>query len=281
MKDRAVRANAIIAVLAITSSSSILGQSPTAISNVRLPPVNVCNVDRDPLAERVFREYGAVFAASDEVTLPPSCIFKSDTDLAAFHKTLKIKSALIGGVTIELQEAAMNALLDAVEEIQPRRFTPLDGAIAGRRSYADTVRIWNSRFIPALNYWVSKGKIPRIEANAALMMPVAAQVAKVVDWESNGMFFGTTRTRSIFSSVAPPGTSQHLSLLAFDVVQDNDRLIREALNRNGWYQTVVGDSPHFTYLGVPETELPKRGLKAVVRGGKKFWVPLIEPSTRN
>ena len=104
-------------------------------------------------------------------------------------------------------------------------------------------------------------------------MPVSSQVARVVEWESRGMYFSTNRTRSIFSSVAPPGTSQHLSLLAFDVEQDNDRLIRNTLNRHGWYQTVAGDTPHFTYLGLPEIELPKRGLVPVCRSGHTYWVP--------
>ena len=233
----------------------------------------VCNIDRDPLSARVFREYGAMFAANDNVILPPKCVFSSEKDLAAFQKSLKTRSAVISGVAIELQEAAMVALIDAVDEIHPRRITPLDGAIAGKRNYADTVRIWNSRFIPSLTYWVSKRKISRADADAALAMPVSSQVANVVEWESQGMYFSTSRTRSIFSSVAPPGTSQHLSLLAFDVQQDNDRTIRNTLNRYGWYQTVVGDTPHFTYLGVPESELPKRGLKSVVRAGHTFWVP--------
>ena len=235
--------------------------------------LQVCNIDGNALASRVFREYGAMYAASDDVILPPKCIFDSEKDLAAFQKSLKTRSAVISGVKVELQKAAMDALLDAVDEIQPRRITPLDGAIAGRRNYADTFRIWNSRFVPALNYWVSKRRIARPEADAALLMPVAAQVEKVTAWEEQGIFFNTSRTRSIFSSVAPPGTSQHLSLLAFDVVQNHDRRIREALNRNGWYQTVVGDTPHFTFLGVSEIELLKRGLKRVARGGHTFWVP--------
>ena len=245
----------------------------TVLNRKKVSFSEVCDIDTDALASRVFREYGAMYAAGDDVILPPKCIFNSEQDLAAFQKSLKTRAAVISGVTIELQQAAMEALLDAVDEIEPRRFTPLDGAIAGRRSYSDSVRIWNSRFIPALNYWVSKRRITRADADAALLMPVAAQVAKVTDWEAQGIYFNTSRTRSIFSSVAPPGTSQHLSLLAFDVVQNNDRKIREALNRNGWYQTVVGDSPHFTYLGLPEIELAKRGLKSVVRGGHTFWVP--------
>jgi hypothetical protein len=253
----------------------------TGVFNKELFSSKTCDIDGDPLAARVFQEYGAIFAASDDVILPPKCIFTSEQDLADFQKNLKTRSAVISGVTIELQEAAMDALLDAIDEIQPRKFTPLDGAIAARRNYADTVRIWNSRFIPALNYWVSKGKISPADANDALLMPVSAQAAKVMDWESRAFYFGTSRTRTIFSSVAPPGTSQHLSLLAFDVVQDSDRQIRDALGRNGWYRTVISDTPHFTYLGVAETELPKRGLRPVVRGGQTFWIAMTGPAIRN
>jgi hypothetical protein len=238
----------------------------------------VCDIDRNPLAARVFREYGAMFAASEEVTPPPKCIFNAAEDVEAFQRTLKIKSSVIAGVNIELQETAMNALLAAIDELWPRRITPLDGAIAGRRTYADTVRIWNSRFIPALNYWVAKGRISRPDANASILMPVADQVAKVVDWESQGMYFGTGRNRSIFYSVAPPGTSQHLSLTALDVVEAGNPRVRSVLNKNGWFQTVNMDEPHFTYLGIPETELPKRGLQRIRRGNHTSWVPLIESS---
>jgi hypothetical protein len=238
----------------------------------------VCDIDTNPLAARVFREYGAMFAASEEVTPPPKCIYNSAEDLFAFQRTLKIKSSVIAGVNIELQEPAMNALLAAIDELWPRRITPLDGAIAGRRNYADTVRIWNSRLIPALNYWVSKGRISRPDANAAILMPVADQVAKVVDWESRGMYFSTGRNRSIFYSVAPPGTSQHLSLIAFDIVEAGNPAVRSVLNKNGWFQTVNMDEPHFTYLGISETELPKRGLQRIRRGNHTFWIPLIEAS---
>jgi hypothetical protein len=238
----------------------------------------ICDVDRDPLAARVFREYGAILAASEEITLPPKCIFNSADEVGAFQRGLKIKSSMIAGVNIELQEAAMNALLAAIDELWPRRITPLDGAIAGRRNYADTVRIWKSRFIPALNYWVAKGRIERIDANAAILAPVGEQVAKVMDWESRGMYFSTGRNRSIFSSVAPPGTSQHLSLIAFDVVEAGNPAVRSVLNKHGWFQTVDADEPHFTYLGIPETELPKRGLQRIRRGNHTFWIPLIESS---
>ncbi len=185
---------------------------------------------------------------------------------------------MIGGVSIELQEAAMNALLKAIEEAEERglRITPLDGAIAGKRSFADTLRIWNSRFVPALNYWARKGRISKDDADAALLLPVREQVLQVFEWEAKGLYFSTGKNRPIMSSVAPPGTSQHLSLLALDIEQAGNRTVRDILNRNGWFQTVAGDSPHFTYLGATEAELPKLGLRKIVRGGYSYWVPAYE-----
>lgn len=241
----------------------------------------ICDIDEDAIAARVFREYGAVFAAAEKVETPPTCIFTSEDEVAAFQKKLDTKKKTINGVEIELQEEAMEALMEAIDEADERglRITPLDGAIAGRRSFADTLRIWNSRFIPALDYWVAKKRITRDDANRALRMPIREQIAKVVEWESRGIYFSTNKDRSIFSSVAPPGTSQHLSMLAFDIEQDNYREVRAILNKNGWYQTVLNDTPHFTFLGLPESELPKRGLRRVVRGGHVYWVPLVDSVT--
>ena len=246
-------------------------------SKNRLTLAEVCDIEGDVVAGRVFREYGSMFTANEAVVFPPKCMFESEEDLAAFQKKLKTKTAVIRGTTIELQEAAINALNAALAEAEARALsiTPLDGAIAGKRNYADTVRIWNSRFISALDHWVLKGKLSRADANVAFLMPVRQQVMRVAEWEARGIYFSTSRARTIFSSVAPPGTSQHLSLLAFDIEQSGNRTIREILNRNGWYQTVLNDTPHFTFLGLPETELPKRGLKKVMRGGHKYWVPVV------
>jgi hypothetical protein len=47
------------------------------------------------------------------------------------------------------------------------------------------------------------------------------------------------------------------------------------MNSNGWFQTIINDRLHFTYLGVPESELPRRGLKAVLADGTIYWVPNI------
>ncbi len=238
---------------------------------------NPCAMGADPLASKVSREYGSVFAAAGPVVVPPVCIFRSDTEVADFQARLDIKRARIGGAEIELQSAAMDDLLKAVEQAKERglRITPLDGPVAGRRSFADTLRIWNSRFLPALDHWVARGRIGKDTAERVRLMPINEQVAQVLVWEADGLYFSTGKNRPIMSSVAPPGTSQHLSLLAFDVVEAGNANVRRILNQNGWFQTVVNDTPHFTYLGVAETELPGRGLRKVVRGGVAYWIPKL------
>lgn len=233
-------------------------------------------VDADtPFGAKIFSIYGAHFFSIDEVELPSVCVFQSAEDVARFHQTLKIAKLSIAGITIELQEPAARALGAAIREAASRnlRITPLDGAIAGKRDFADTVAIWNSRFLPALEHWVRRRKISRSDADRAMTMSVSDQVNRVLEWEALGYYFSTGKNRPIFSSVAPPGTSQHLSLLAFDIEQQNVRAVREILNRHGWFQTVVGDSPHFTFLGVEEAELTGLGLRPVYHGGYKYWVP--------
>jgi hypothetical protein len=89
------------------------------------------------------------------------------------------------------------------------------------------------------------------------------------------MYFAKDLSKSIIYSVAPPGTSQHLSMLALDITEHDDAAVREIMARNGWHQTVVSDLPHFTYLGVPESELPALGLKKVNDGGRSYWLPSI------
>ena len=62
-------------------------------------------------------------------------------------------------------------------------------------------------------------------------------------------------------------------MLALDVVQFSNSQVRKVLADNGWFQTVKSDAPHFTYLGVKESDLSDLGLKSVMVGSQKFWIP--------
>lgn len=242
---------------------------------------DICPIDRDPVAARVFAEYGAMFVAEKIVRTPETCMFATAEAVEQFQRAVSTGSADFGGTDIVLQTAALEALLKARTEAADMDLdiTPLDGAIAGRRSFNETVVLWHSRYLPALSHWQRQGAISREEASYA-GFETRKQIEKVIEWESRGYLFAPGRSRSIFSSVAPPGTSQHLAMLAFDVVEHSNPVVRDILNRNGWFQTIVNDPPHFTFLGVSAAELPKRGLRAVSRGGYTFWVPNMEKVRR-
>lgn len=248
---------------------------------VYLRPAYNCPVTSDAVANRIFAEYGSILAARGDVVLPDRCVFETDAEVSAFQQRVRIRGAAFGNAFIELQEAALAALLKAQSDAarEGRKLTPLDGAIAGRRSFADTVRLWNSRFYPALNHWTRRGRITADEAEEARGATLREQVRKVLDWEARGVFFSTDFSNSVMTSVAPPGTSQHLSLLAFDVAEYADPVVSAAMNRNGWFQTVPDDPPHFTYLGSSVSDLPKRELRLIYRGRYSYWIPNLPPVT--
>ncbi|HEY9285670.1 MAG TPA: hypothetical protein VIP46_19630, partial [Pyrinomonadaceae bacterium] len=152
--------------------------------------------------------------------------------------------------------------------------TPRDGREAARRSFADTLRLWNSRLLPALEHWGRQGRLTPQDIERLRALPVREQIGAVLELERQGIFFSRDFTKSILYSVAAPGASQHLSLLAFDVNEYADEEVRMILSRHGWFRTVRGDSPHFTYLGLPESQLPAHGLRKISSGGGgDFWVP--------
>jgi hypothetical protein len=52
-------------------------------------------------------------------------------------------------------------------------------------------------------------------------------------------------------------------MLAFDVNEFENPRIREIMGKHGWFQTVLSDLPHFTFLGLKEKDLPKKGLRSI------------------
>ena len=241
-----------------------------------------CPVTTNVVAARVLREYGAVYAAGESVTLPPVCIWNGESEVLRFQKSVKTRSIEPGGLPMIFQEKAADSLHKAISEAleQGLRITPLDGVIAGSRSYGDTLMLWNGRFFSGLDYWTKRGRLTAADRDNISRVDLQKRIEMILAWESRGMFFSTDKSRSILSSVAPPGTSQHLSMLAFDVVEYGQPAIREIMNRNGWFQTVVGDPTHFTFLDLPESALPGRGLRPVERGRTRYWVPNILMATR-
>jgi hypothetical protein len=235
---------------------------------------SVCD-QNEPVSRRVLEDYGAMFLASETVVPPPRCVFRSAAEVAEFHASAGFKAATIGGTTIELQPAALAALLAAREEARAAGLdiTPRGGSEAARRDYRDTVRLWNTRFLPALSHWSARGRLTREQVARLKSLPLHDQVREVLELEKSGIYFSKDLSKSILYSIAAPGTSQHMAMLALDVEQFMNARVRAILARHGWFQTVKSDLPHFTYLGHEEKALPSLGLRSVTFGSQLFWIP--------
>ncbi|HQU86156.1 MAG TPA: hypothetical protein PKY59_23715 [Pyrinomonadaceae bacterium] len=226
--------------------------------------------------KRLFSEYGAIYAAGGDAVAPDRIVFKDETEVSEFQSKISIKKAQIGEFELELQTSAMNELLNAVVEAEANGLTLNPrGKDSARRNYEGTIELWLSRVIPALEFWTNEGKISFEEAEKIRQFPPFQQVPEVFKLEEQEIWFSKDLSKSIIYSVAPPGTSQHLAMLAFDVAEFQNPSVREILAKHKWFQTVVSDLPHFTFLGVEETELPNLGLKKIENHGQTFWIPDI------
>jgi len=234
----------------------------------------------DAVARRVLEDYGAIFLAHKKVLPPPVCVFTSDEQVVEFQDRAGYTTEKIGYDEVELQPEAMKQLLKAREEAQKENLdiTPRDGAEAARRSFEDSLQLWDTRFLPALAYWEQQGRLTAAQVAHLKSLPLKDQIAEVLELEKSGIYFSKDLSKSILYSIAAPGTSQHIAMLAFDVNEFDNPRVREILAKHGWFQTVLSDLPHFTFLGLKEKDLPKRGLKQVEVDGQKFWIPNVSNS---
>lgn len=228
----------------------------------------------DPVITRIVNEYGSVLVTTNGAVPPDRIIFRNEDEVEAFQASVNRRKETIGGYAIELQSAAMAALQDAIAHANAVGLTITPrGSDSAKRSYGQTVQLWLSRVVPGLEHWINKGRILNTEADGIRSLKPYEQVAEILKLEEKGIYFAKDLSKSIMYSVAPPGASQHLSMLALDIAEFNDAGVRDILEKNGWYQTVISDLPHFTYLGVAENELPGLGLAKVLSTDRAFWVP--------
>lgn len=261
----------------------------------------------DPVEKRMLQEYGAVFlinqvkitgttsvsipipftGVSAEIPLPvfgttqiPSNCILDDAGVTAFQSKVKAKTATVGGTSIKLQEVAMDDLLKAEAEVKKAKLklTPRGGSTAASRTFGDTKTFWDKKVDAGLAHWKGQTKkgVKFDDASKGLKtLPIQDQIKKVLELESNGFFFSLSFDKTILQSVAAPGASQHLWLLALDIEEFTDARIRTILAKNGWFQTIKSDRPHFTYLGIEESKLSSLGLKKETASSQEFWVPDI------
>lgn len=229
--------------------------------------------EKNSVERRILYEYGAVFLTK---AMPPlTVMFTNETEVGEFQRKAGILKIELGGIDVELQSEASKALLNANEEAKQKglSITPRDPKDSARRSYLETCNLWNGRFIKGCEYWIRKGRIDKEEVAELKSMPIKRQVAAVLELEKRGVYFSSHQDKSILYSVAAPGTSQHLSMLAFDTAEFGSKKVIRILAKHGWFRTVQNDAPHFTYLGYKESELPALGLKKLKIGG--FWIPNV------
>lgn len=228
----------------------------------------------DPVQDAVLRAYGAVLVAPVTVTVPPRCRFASAAEASAFQSGLAVRTEELGGSPVRLQAAAMADLLEAADQLRAdgRELRPRS-ADAAARTYDQGVALWSDRVGSGLTAWRRAGRLSSDEAARIRGLAPEDQVADVLRLEAEGLWFGTHQEGPILESVAPPGSSQHLGLLAFDVAADTDPAVTAAMAANGWFRTARGDRPHFTYLGWAEGDLADHGLRRDDVDGTTYWVP--------
>src|SRR4030095_9381648 len=187
---------------------------------------------------RLFEEYGAIFVTT--AIPPPVIIFADATEVEAFQSTLSLSSAFLGNYEIGLQTDALDALLAAASEIAERGGSiTARAADAGGRTYEDTIRLWTRNVTRGLEHWEQLERLPGQQADSIRQLAPADQVALILSLEeTQQLFFGTFFDKSILHSVAAPGASQHLSMLAFDVAEYTDPEAEKVLGLHGWYRTV-------------------------------------------
>ncbi len=257
------------------SKSQYLNVLANRLAAMNLTIDKFCPLD-NILTKRILKDYGAVFVGNGTFASP--CYFQDEAVATEVQNRLGFSSNMIGGVRIELQPRAMDALMQAVAQARSKglMITPRGGSIAGRRSFAATVGLWNSRVVSGLQYWVNQRKITPEQAQTIPRLNIIDQVKLILELEDQGIYFSKNHLKSILFSVAAPGTSQHNLMLAFDVTQFANPRVRQILADNGWFQTVASDLPHFTYLGVSEGDLPSLGLRPVRVASQVFWIPQLD-----
>lgn len=186
----------------------------------------------------ILREYGGIFATNhQQIQLPSQVAFNTAAETKAFQNTLNLARVNMGRSCL-LQKPAADAFNLALKITR----IPLksgNGASDCLRNFETTNRFWHKYSDHKTLQQIRQGQ-----------------------------------PKEIMRVVAPPGSSQHLWGLALDLGRLNTRQT-QALNQNGWFQTVKGDKPHWTYLGMSEGELMQLGFKREIVGRNVYWLTPI------
>jgi hypothetical protein len=191
----------------------------------------------DTFEYTLLRSYGTVFINQESgIKLPEKVILDNELETQSFQDKISIE--LVNGTEECYLQKPAAAALNKAKDLEN---IPLKSGYAGDclRNFAANLRFWNK--------YANRETLNQVKAG---------------------------KETKILGLVAPPGTSQHLWGLAIDL-QILTPSQKQTLNENGWFQTVVNDLPHWTYLGWREEDLPKFGLQQKIIQGIKYWITPI------
>ncbi|MCW9680400.1 D-alanyl-D-alanine carboxypeptidase family protein [Dolichospermum planctonicum UHCC 0167] len=191
----------------------------------------------DTFEYTLLRSYGTVFINQESgIKLPEKVILDNELETQSFQDKISIE--LVNGTEECYLQKPAAAALNKAKDLEN---IPLKSGYAGDclRNFATNLRFWNK--------YANRETLNQVKAG---------------------------KETKILGLVAPPGTSQHLWGLAIDL-QILTPSQKQTLNENGWFQTVVNDLPHWTYLGWREEDLPKFGLQQKIIQGIKYWITPI------
>jgi len=191
----------------------------------------------DTFEYTLLRSYGTVFINQESgIKLPERVILDNELETQSFQDKISIE--LVNGTEECYLQKPAAAALNKAKDLEN---IPLKSGYAGDclRNFATNLRFWNK--------YANRETLNQVKAG---------------------------KETKILGLVAPPGTSQHLWGLAIDL-QILTPSQKQTLNENGWFQTVVNDLPHWTYLGWREEDLPKFGLQQKIIQGIKYWITPI------
>jgi len=187
----------------------------------------------------LLRAYGAAFVNQQpEIKLPPKVILANEQETAYFQTTLTM-GKVDGTNDCYLQKSAADAFNKAKSAARISLKSGYGGGDC-TRTFATNLRFWRK--------YADNNTLERVRQG---------------------------KETAILGVVAPPGASQHLWGLAIDL-QVYSQAQRQALNKNGWFQTVENDVPHWTYVGLTEENLPLFGFKNKIVRGITYWVTPLQ-----
>src|SRR5262249_10236252 len=159
-------------------------------------------------------------------------VFPGPEEVEGFQKSLRASRGTFGEFEVVLQTEAIEALTRASDRlVVAGKQLSARAADSGGRSYEDTVRLWTRNVTTGVEHWQGEGLLSAERVLEIQRLSPNDQIELILEMEErDGLFFGTFFDKSILHSVAAPGASQHLSLLAFDVLDYQDGTVEAAMN---------------------------------------------------